>query len=566
MLAHFWAQQKTPPSKGGVFCSSALILELLFPNKKTTLYTMPPRQTTKTIHLKANAKSDSNLRETILQEKQRGTADLEIGQKYGVTFKYIERLITQEKGLNVSNLKVSKRVKELYPKDFREEHTSVWSFKKRGSWATHSGEYRGNWSPYIPRNVILRYSKPGQVVLDYFCGAGTTAVEAKLLGRKCVAIDINENAIDLAKQNLQFRLELPLPFAEKQITPQVYEPKLLTGDARNLSFLEDNSINLICAHPPYANIVQYTDSKKGDLSFLDIDAFLSEMSMVAKESFRVLKPGGKCAILIGDTRRKKHVIPLGFKLMNIYFNMGFKLHELIIKRQHNCKTTGFWYNNSIKYNFLLLAHEYLPIFEKADTPEHFTVQHELNDPKLLILAGRKSPVKHNSNSLETTTVWLFPEKDFEERLNQNVVNRYSKGNEYQAVTFASKNGNGNYTSVKNNKKQIGLLFVKLLSHTDDITYPKTASLLLKVKAIINHNLHRVTNGGYIVIQVKDLRVGRFIEPLAKRMYEELTSKILWLREIIIVSPADSGTDDSILDKAELLKIAHQYLLVYEVRK
>lgn len=51
------------------------------------------------------------------------------------------------------------------------------------------------------------------------------------------------------------------------------------------------------------------------------------------------------AILKGDTRRKKHVIPLGFKLINVYLDAGFKLRELVTKRQHNCKTTGFWYAN-----------------------------------------------------------------------------------------------------------------------------------------------------------------------------------------------------------------------------
>ncbi len=126
---------------------------------------------------------------------------------------------------------------------------------------------------------------------------------------------------------------------------EICEPELSVGDARDLSFLQDDSIDLICAHPPYANIIHYTDSKEGDLSFFDIGEFLKEMAKVAKESFRVLKPGRQCAILIGDTRRKKHVIPLGFKLINVYLNAGFKLRELVIKRQHNCKTTGFWYEN-----------------------------------------------------------------------------------------------------------------------------------------------------------------------------------------------------------------------------
>jgi len=131
---------------------------------------------------KISFKTERELQEAILQEKARGTPDLEIGQKYGVTFRYIERLITKTQGINISALKVSKKIKKLCPKDFKKEQTTVWSFKQRGNWATHSGEYRGNWSPYIPRNVILKYSKPGELVLDYFCGAGTTAVECKLLG------------------------------------------------------------------------------------------------------------------------------------------------------------------------------------------------------------------------------------------------------------------------------------------------------------------------------------------------------------------------------------------------
>jgi 16S rRNA G966 N2-methylase RsmD len=295
---------------------------------------------------KVSSKTEKEFQEAILQEKARGTPDLEIGQKYGVTFRYIERLITKLHGANVSALAVSKKIRTLRPKNFREEQNTVWSFKNRGTWATHSGEYRGNWSPYIPRNVILKYSKPGEIVLDYFCGAGTTAVECKLLGRKCTAFDINDKAIELARENINFKIESQqLVFTDNKIRPQVYEPELSVGDARDLSFLEDNSIDLICAHPPYANIIHYTDSKESDLSFYDIGEFLEEMTKVAKESFRVLKPGRQCAILIGDMRRKKHVIPLGFELINVYLDVGFKLRELVIKRQHNCKTTGFWYAN-----------------------------------------------------------------------------------------------------------------------------------------------------------------------------------------------------------------------------
>ncbi|GAG14745.1 unnamed protein product, partial [marine sediment metagenome] len=241
---------------------------------------------------------------------------------------------------------------------------------------------------------------------------------------------------------------------------QFHEPELLVGDARDLSFLQDNSIDLISAHPPYANIIHYTDSKEGDLSFLDIGEFLEEMAKVAKESLRVLKPGRQCAILIGDMRRKKHVVPLGFKLINVYLDAGFKLRELVIKRQHNCKTTGFWYKNSVKYNFLLLAHEYLPVFEKPRMVESLAVKDKGSDYGALTLTLEEPKIKRRLDELEATTVWSFPDKDFEERLNKNVIKRYSDGEGYFTITFASHSESDTYLAENGEKDRKGLLFIK----------------------------------------------------------------------------------------------------------
>lgn len=244
------------------------------------------------------------------------------------------------------------KIKEWEPTDFKMEATTIWRFKSRGSWATHSGKYRGNWSPYIPRNLILRYSKEEDTVLDPFLGSGTTMVEAKLLNRKGIGVDINPSAIKISKENLKF---------DKGSN---CEPLLINKDSRNLTFIDDNSIDLICAHPPYANIIKYSENINGDLSHLDIDEFILEMSKVAQELFRVLKTNKYCAILIGDTRRNKHIVPLGFNVMQVFLNAGFVLKENIIKEQHNCQATGFWYQKSIDYNFLLIAHEYLFVFRK----------------------------------------------------------------------------------------------------------------------------------------------------------------------------------------------------------
>ena len=55
---------------------------------------------------------------------------------------------------------------------------------------------------------------------------------------------------------------------------------------------------------------------------------------------------------------------MSFAVMKLFEKVGFKTKEIIIKEQHNCKATGFWKTNSVKYNFLLIAHEYLFVFKK----------------------------------------------------------------------------------------------------------------------------------------------------------------------------------------------------------
>jgi DNA modification methylase len=244
------------------------------------------------------------------------------------------------------------KIKRFEPENFELEMNTVWSFPDRGNWATHDAKYRGNWSPYIPRNLLLRYSAPGDYVLDQFAGGGTTLVEAKLLNRNILGVDINSAALERCRDKTDFEY------------PDSGRVVIKEGNACNLDFLKDESIDFICTHPPYADIIHYSEDIEGDLSLLKVKDFLAAMESVATESFRVLKPSKFCAILMGDTRTKGCVIPMSFDVMKIFQDSGFTLKELIIKEQHNCKATGYWKTNSVKYNFLLLAHEYLFVFRK----------------------------------------------------------------------------------------------------------------------------------------------------------------------------------------------------------
>ncbi|MCC7436507.1 class I SAM-dependent methyltransferase [Candidatus Nomurabacteria bacterium] len=249
---------------------------------------------------------------------------------------------------------MNKKELKLHPENFEMECTSVWAFPRRGNWATHVSDWRGNWSPEVARNLILRYSKEGDHLLDCMIGGGTTAIEAKILNRHITCIDVNEEAIKRTIKSLEFEV------GNKS------KQRVLKGDARDMSFIKDNEIDFVLTHPPYVDIIKYSDGKiKEDISGIhDIDKFVDEIEKIAKELYRVLKTGKYCAILMGDTRRQKMYQPLAFKVMERFLKVGFVLKEDIIKRQFNCKATGFWVNKSKEANFLLIMHEHLFVFQK----------------------------------------------------------------------------------------------------------------------------------------------------------------------------------------------------------
>jgi len=105
--------------------------------------------------------------------------------------------------------------------------------------------------------------------------------------------------------------------------------KLILADARNMSFLPDESVHLVVTSPPYWNLKRYNEhaAQLGNLS--DYEEFLSELAKVWKEVFRVLVPGGRLVCVVGDvclSRRKygRHVVmPLHADIMVKCRRIGF---------------------------------------------------------------------------------------------------------------------------------------------------------------------------------------------------------------------------------------------------
>lgn len=302
-------------------------------------------------------------------KNRQGSAGKTCRKMRRVTFEEYRRFVGRNKIVTIENIPVKIgnewEISEFGPPEgYVPETLTVWSFPNRGNWATHLGNYRGNWSPYIPRNILLKYTDLNDTVLDPMMGSGTTLVECKLLGRNAIGVDINKDAVMVALDRLNFTYSSPDPKYPKRLTIETY-----VGDARNLDVLEDESIDLIATHPPYSGVIAYTGKKvDGDLSGEKFTDYLREMQIVAKEAFRVLKQDKCCAVLIGDTRKHLHYVPISARILEVFLDVGFVLKEDIIKLQWKTKTTRERWRGK-EYKFYKIAHEHLYVFRKPGQDE-----------------------------------------------------------------------------------------------------------------------------------------------------------------------------------------------------
>jgi len=279
----------------------------------------------------------------------------------------IEKELRQMEEEGEANLQIwgKAEIAEWEPKGFELERTTVWDFPERGSWAVHQSDYRGNWPPQLARNLILKYTRRDEIVVDLFVGGGTTLIEAWLTGRKSLGIDINPFAIKMTKARLDEMAEKAAGSNKFNLNPTLV-PIACQADSRQCSKVMSNlgwqpgSVTLVCAHPPYLDALRYTHGVKGDLSRIkSLDEFCSAMRTIACEIRPWLKLGGILAVLIGDVRKQSKIVPLGFKLLQEFLSVGYELEEIVIKTQNRDRSTHLWIGDR-RLPFLI-AHEYILI-------------------------------------------------------------------------------------------------------------------------------------------------------------------------------------------------------------
>jgi ParB family chromosome partitioning protein len=198
---------------------------------------------------------------------------------------------------------------------------SVWPATRRHDplFGVNGTIYSGCFPIMVPINCILRYTKENEVVLDPFVGSGSTLVACAALRRLGIGVDINPEA-EKAKEK-RFRLVLE---KDPSLADWIEKQRFVQGDSRNLSFIVDSSVDLIIAHPPYLDMMDY--GEKG--TYTDIKEYSSFLEASLKEMFRVLKTGRFCCMQIGPYAAKH--LPLHHIAHEAALKVGFEFIDEIV--------------------------------------------------------------------------------------------------------------------------------------------------------------------------------------------------------------------------------------------
>ncbi len=220
-----------------------------------------------------------------------------------------------------------KELSKLTKEEWREYTKTVWHIAN-----TTDSLHPAVFPPEIPRRLIKLFSFHGEAVLDPFGGVGTTALTAAELGRHGVTVDQSPTYLERI-------------LAEKaKLNGSAHLVDARLGDSRELSHVEDNSMGLAITSPPYWNKADYGQGETNLGNVPGYLSFIESLRPAFTETFRVLAPGRKFAVVTANVNQHTEhgllTFPLATDIVVLLREIGFVLINEIIWNKDG--TGGRW--------------------------------------------------------------------------------------------------------------------------------------------------------------------------------------------------------------------------------
>lgn len=199
----------------------------------------------------------------------------------------------------------------------------------------------------LARKCIELFTHQGELVVDPFAGSGTTLVAAQDCGRNAAGFDLNQTYVDLCMERL----------ARESTNPRTRQVAVC-DDARNIGgYLPDESVGLLLASPPYANLLnrkRQNKSRRGDLrandqlgrieqysqdlrdlGTLPLDEYQRVMAGIYQRLLPLLRRRAHCVINVPDMWWENERITIHIAVIEALRSVGYELRNIIIWDRRN---------------------------------------------------------------------------------------------------------------------------------------------------------------------------------------------------------------------------------------